>query len=318
MTASKDIPCPCSSGDPYKNCCKPFHLGSLPKTALELMRSRFAAYALELPDYIIETTHRGNPEYTENKFTWKKEILGSIKNAHFQKLDILDFQEKEHIASVTFKAHIKVNAKDSSFTEKSYFEKIKGKWLYHRGLLGEAALTTQDLLGKPLTYYGNPILRKKGTPILSITPEIKTLVRGMIETMDLCDGVGIAAPQVGESLQLFVIRTPTENKKGDLELGEVQVFLNPILLEIGKETWKAEEGCLSIPGFTALVERPKKILLEYTSIEGEKIKKNFSGWEARAILHENDHIQGVLFIDHLSREEKAKLEPFLKKLETYF
>lgn len=134
MKNEKENPlCPCTSGNPYSTCCKPFHQGSLPKTALQLMRSRYSAYALGLSDYIIHTTHPNNPQRNPDLKQWSKQIMEFCSNTEFTKLDILDFQEKELFATVTFRAHLTQNANDASFTEQSYFEKIKGKWLYLNG-----------------------------------------------------------------------------------------------------------------------------------------------------------------------------------------
>jgi peptide deformylase len=175
-------------------------------------------------------------------------------------------------------------------------------------------VTTGQLRLLPLAYYGEPILIKQADPINEITDDIKKLIEEMVETMDACDGIGLAAPQIHHSIRLFVIRTPIESD-GKLEAGEVQVFINPKLSLPSEETWKASEGCLSIPTIRALVERPKEITIEYTSIDGSTIKKSVSGWEARVIMHEHDHIEGILFIDRLEETERSKLTPLLQNLE---
>lgn len=106
----------------YANCCQPFHLGELPATPLQLMRSRYSAYALCNPQYIIDTTHPANSEANLDP----KKILEFCQNTEFQDLKILENGEN----TVTFTAILRQNGKDVSFTEKSSFEKIKGKWLY--------------------------------------------------------------------------------------------------------------------------------------------------------------------------------------------
>lgn len=126
----EEIPCPCSSGNTYAACCKPFHQGSLPKTAVQLMRSRYSAYALCLPDYIIRTTHPNNPRFNHNAKLWTKQITDFCLNTEFKKLDVLHFEEKDPFATVTFFAYLYQNGKDASYKEQSYFEKVKGKWLY--------------------------------------------------------------------------------------------------------------------------------------------------------------------------------------------
>lgn len=314
---SKD--CPCCSGKPYETCCGPFHSGQLPSNALLLMRSRYSAYALNLPDYIIQTTHPASPEYSEDHQKWRHAIASFSNNSKFEKLEVLDFQENEHVASVTFVAHVKQKKQDQTFTEKSYFEKINGRWFYRVGQLmsGRAPnlMTTGQMRVLPLAYYGNPILRRVADPVLEITDSVRKLADEMIETMDACDGLGLAAPQVHHSTQMFVIRVPIEDDMGQIQLGDAKVFINAKVSEPSSITWTASEGCLSIPSIHAEVERPKEITVEYMNLEGKKVKERCSGWLARVIMHENDHIQGVLFIDHLPKEERESLEPFLKRLD---
>ncbi|MBS0585697.1 MAG: hypothetical protein JSR76_05285 [Verrucomicrobia bacterium] len=128
-------PCPCTSGDSYGNCCEPFHKGEAPPTALKLMRSRYAAYALCLPAYIIDTTHPQNPHFSHDKIKWLQEISTFSRTTEFRKLDILEVEEGEKTATVTFKAHLFQKKRDVSFTEKSSFDKVEGRWLYRSGHL---------------------------------------------------------------------------------------------------------------------------------------------------------------------------------------
>ena len=127
--------CPCGSKILYKDCCKPLHLGKLPKNALELMRSRYSAYALCLSDYIILTTHPENPQFCTDRSTWRQKISEFCVNTKFEKLEVLDFQEKDNRATVLFVAHLTQNEKDISFKERSLFEKLDDRWLYKNGLL---------------------------------------------------------------------------------------------------------------------------------------------------------------------------------------
>lgn len=311
--------CPCSSGKEYEQCCKIFHQGEIPENALLLMRARYSAYALNLPDYIVETTHPASPQYSENKFSWKRSISRFSRGFSFDKLEILEFKEKEPIAIVTFTAHISREGSDATFTERSYFEKIHDRWFYRSGQLMEGHVpslaTTSQLRLLPLAYYGDPILRRAADPITEITSDIKKLVEEMVETMDACDGSGLAAPQVHHSIRLFIIRTPIETEEGKIEYGEVKVFINPKLSSHSADKVKASEGCLSIPTIRSAVERPKEVTVEYTTLEGRTITRRFSGWEARVIMHENDHIDGILFVDRLEPEELAKITPLLQNLE---
>lgn len=120
--------CPCHSGKIYKECCEPYHLGESAPTAVDLMRSRYSAYALNLSDYIIKTSH---PDYIREK----KEIEAFAKSTRFIGLEILDFSEKDEEAQVVFKAILKQKGKDASFTECSLFKKINGRWVYLRGIV---------------------------------------------------------------------------------------------------------------------------------------------------------------------------------------
>ncbi len=311
--------CPCKSGNPYFKCCKPFHDGQTPNTALQLMRSRYSAYALCLPKYIIDTTHPASPQFCDDETEWAQKISAFSSHTEFRNLEILGSQENGTLATVTFVAHITQNKKDVSFTERSYFEKTRGKWLYRNGQLSEGhapnLITVNQLKLLPLAYYGNPILRKVADSIITITDDLRKLIEEMIETMDAFDGLGLAAPQIHHSIKLFIIRKPVETPDGGLELKEVKVFINPELSEPSDETCKLPEGCLSIPSIHSEVERPKEVTIEYLDLQGNKVKERVSGWEARVIMHENDHINGILFIDHLDKKERQSLEPFLKSLE---
>lgn len=128
-------PCPCHSGKLYSECCQLFHDGALPQNALQLMRSRYAAYALQLPDYLINSTHPTYPGMIQNRDEWRKQILHFCRNTRFDGLQILEFQEGSPVAYVTFFAKLSQKGRDVSFTEKSRFEKVNDKWFYQTGEL---------------------------------------------------------------------------------------------------------------------------------------------------------------------------------------
>lgn len=134
MKISPNTQCPCGSEKKYKKCCKVFHDGTNPQTALELMRSRFCAYSLKNADYIINTTHPNNQDYSLNIKTWKEDILSFCNYTDFKKLDILENVEGNEESFVTFKATLKQDSLDTSFTEKSRFLKVENKWLYVDGI----------------------------------------------------------------------------------------------------------------------------------------------------------------------------------------
>lgn len=137
MKLNVNNPCPCGSLQKYKKCCKVFHDKiKLPKTALELMKSRFTAFSVQNADYIVFTTQKDNPDFTNDIKSWKADILDFSQNTNFEKLEILDFSEEDAEDTesfVTFKATLKQYNNDISFTEKSRFLKENGKWLYVDG-----------------------------------------------------------------------------------------------------------------------------------------------------------------------------------------
>lgn len=134
MKISNNDLCLCKSGKKYKKCCKIFHNNiANPKKALELMRSRYCAFALNLSEYIIKTSHKENQDYTSDILNWKKDIEEFSLNTEFRNLEILDFQEDQSESFVTFKATIFQNKEDVSFIEKSRFLKENNIWLYIDG-----------------------------------------------------------------------------------------------------------------------------------------------------------------------------------------
>lgn len=136
----KERPCPCTSGDSYDQCCLRYHLGIPAENALRLMRSRYSAYALKLPDYIMKTTHPLNAQYMQDQKAWRAKILEFSEMTVFQKLEILNFAERDDTAVVLFIAYIKQKGRDATFTEKSNFEKLNGLWLYLDGKVYKGAL----------------------------------------------------------------------------------------------------------------------------------------------------------------------------------
>lgn len=169
----------------------------------------------------------------------------------------------------------------------------------------------------PLAYYGDPILRKKAAPVLHITDDIRQLVKDMIETMEANDGCGLAAPQVHHSLSLFITRIP-EYLEDNMIPGQLKIFINPKILSYSQEEWACQEGCLSIPGIREDVSRPFKITIEATDLEGNRFTENFEEFDAHVILHENDHLNGVLYIDRISNKKKKEIENRLREIKKKF
>lgn len=160
----------------------------------------------------------------------------------------------------------------------------------------------------PIVAYGDPVLRKKAEEITPDYPELEKLIANMFETMYHSSGVGLAAPQVGVSVRLFVIDgTPFKDEDSKVE-GFKKVFINARILESSGEKWAFNEGCLSIPGIREDVNRNPKIVLKYQDEDFNEHEEIFEGLAARIIQHEYDHIEGILFIDHLNPLKKRLLK----------
>ncbi len=133
MAADPDFKCPCSRGKFYQECCAPYHRGKAAESAEKLMRSRYSAYALNNVDYIVRTTHPRHPAVSQNLNVWKEAILNSCLKTDFERLEILSVSEQKDKAIVVFIAHLKQGEEDATFTERSYFAKVEGVWLYVNG-----------------------------------------------------------------------------------------------------------------------------------------------------------------------------------------
>ena len=146
--------------------------------------------------------------------------------------------------------------------------------------------------------FPDPVLRKLAKPIDNITDEIVKLSENMVETMILAHGAGLAANQVGVPIRLIIVDAPVINKEN-----KHLIMLNPVIVGADLEE-VAEEGCLSVPGFYEFVKRAKKVFARGVDLTGKTIELECEGQLARAMQHEIDHLDGVLFIDHLSPVKK--------------
>ena len=146
---------------------------------------------------------------------------------------------------------------------------------------------------------GDEFLREKTERIKDFGPEIPVLADAMVEAMQGERGLGLAGPQVGVLKRIFVVDLPEEKS--------ARVFINPEILETSQELASYEEGCLSIPGMYANVIRPVYITVQAQDVEGKPFTIKADGLLARVIQHENDHLQGVLFIDRLTEEKREKI-----------
>lgn len=173
----------------------------------------------------------------------------------------------------------------------------------------------------PIIGYGDPVLRKKGEEIAKDMPNLKQIVSDMYETMYNAYGVGLAAPQVGLSLRLFVIDTTPFSDDEDLSKEEQaklngfkRTFINPVMLKEEGEEWGFNEGCLSIPEVREDVYRHERITIEYSDEDFNRKTEVFDGLIARVIQHEYDHIEGILFTDRLSSLKKRLITKKLQNI----
>ncbi len=167
----------------------------------------------------------------------------------------------------------------------------------------------------PIYAYGQPVLKKKAEPIDPAYPELKELVANMWETMEASNGVGLAAPQIGKSLRLFIIDSSKMMEEGEEDQGIKKTFINAEKVEEGGSNWEYEEGCLSIPEVYGDVKRPEQIRLRYQDEEFNTYEEVFTGVTARVIQHEYDHIEGKLFIDYLKPLKKRRINRKLEEIK---
>jgi peptide deformylase len=157
---------------------------------------------------------------------------------------------------------------------------------------------------RELIYHPNELLNTRAVPVPDINAETRELAEEMMEIMKNADGIGLAGPQVGVLERLFVVKLPED---------EPRVFINPQILETSLQTSVYEEGCLSIPGIYADLERSSAIRVQAWNERGRPFNLEADKMLARVILHENDHLNGVLFIDHLPEKKRDRI---LRKYST--
>ena len=163
----------------------------------------------------------------------------------------------------------------------------------------------------PIHIYGDPVLRKKAASIGEVTSEIRTLVEDMAATMFDAPGIGLAAPQVGKSVRLFIV----DPNMGEVEdVYEYVAFIDPVIVERSDDRVIIEEGCLSVPDIRADVERPRTLKIDFTDLTGERHSAEVGGMLARVIQHEYDHLDGILFVDRINPVRRRLLGKQLKQL----
>ena len=163
-----------------------------------------------------------------------------------------------------------------------------------------------------IRLYNDPVLRKETVALKNISSAVIKLAHDMIETMHDADGIGLAAPQIGKSIRLFVVDiSPFQDGF------EPMVFINPEIID-REGSGEFDEGCLSIPDVSGTVVRPQKITIKYMDLSGVEVHGVADGILARVVQHEYDHLHGRLFIDYLDEPQLEAIRPALKKLESRY
>lgn len=164
-------------------------------------------------------------------------------------------------------------------------------------------------LEREIIVYGHPTLRRKAQPVEEIDGEVQTLVKALFATMYKAPGIGLAAPQINVARRVLVVDPSRSDDRA-----RPLALINPRILEYAGFD-DIEEGCLSVPGIYAEVRRPERIFVRYHSEDGQEREEEFDGMMARVVQHEYDHLEGKLFVDHLSRMRLALLRKRLREIE---
>ena len=167
-----------------------------------------------------------------------------------------------------------------------------------------------------IVVYGHPILRKISEDITPEYPELDKFIRDLFQTMDEADGVGLAAPQVGRNIRIFVVDANAFEEMDPECKGFRKAFINAHILERWGDEISRNEGCISIPGIHEDVKRPNCIRISYMDEQGQEHEEEFCGIKAWIIQHEYDHLEGILFTDHLSALKKRILKNKLNNIST--
>lgn len=160
----------------------------------------------------------------------------------------------------------------------------------------------------PIYVYGQPVLRKEAEDITPDYPELKELINNMFETMERADGVGLAAPQIGLPIRVVTIDLDVMSDEYPELKGYRHAFINPHIIETEGEEVSMEEGCLSLPGVHESVKRPNRIHVTYLDEDLKEHDEWVEGYVARVMQHEFDHLDGKMFIDHLSTLRKQMIK----------
>lgn len=164
----------------------------------------------------------------------------------------------------------------------------------------------------PIIAYPHPTLRRKSKPVKRVDAELRAIIRGMFEQMYEAKGIGLAANQIDIPLRFFVINTEADPAKG-----QERVYINPVISQ-PKGSAEAEEGCLSIPGLYGSVVRPKSVRINAYDLDGNEINEEVTGLLGRAVQHELDHLDGVMFFDRMNETGKLAIRDALEEFEIVF
>ncbi|MBA4137701.1 MAG: peptide deformylase [Opitutus sp.] len=174
-----------------------------------------------------------------------------------------------------------------------------------------------------IVHYNDPVLRKKGVKVTAFNQALQKLAGEMVDAMHAAHGIGLAAQQIGQAIQLCVVDLretqadfdwELDGRRPPLELFMPMVLTNPVIAAVPEPEFAAEEGCLSFPGINGDVSRPDEIEVKYQDEHGTPHVLRCNGLFARCILHEADHLNGVLFIDRMDDATKERIAPILKEL----
>ena len=172
----------------------------------------------------------------------------------------------------------------------------------------------------PIVAYGDPVLRNECEEIDENYPDLDKLIKDMFETMYAANGVGLAAPQIGKNIRLFIVDATPFAEVDDEEVADpgckdfIRVFINPVLFDEEGNEWGFEEGCLSIPNIREEVFRQPRLKIEYYDQNWDLYEEELDGFAARVVQHEYDHIEGILFTDHLNPMRRTLLSTKLSDI----
>ena len=176
--------------------------------------------------------------------------------------------------------------------------------------VGEAAPTSHLMAIREIRVVPDPVLKQRSVEVETVDDDLRALMDDMLETMYDAPGIGLAAVQIGVPKRVIVM----DLSKGEDEPKQPRYFVNPEIIWASEETLPYEEGCLSVPEIFDEVERPARVRLRYLNYQGEQVEEDAEGLYAVCIQHEMDHLNGVLFIDHLSRLKREQAVKKVKKL----